>query len=114
MSSEDCVFCNIINHTIASDIIFENDEIIVIPDILPKAPVHVLVISKAHITSVDAIEDKHASLLGSMILKARDVAREKNIAPSGYKLIFNVGKDGGQTIKHLHLHMLGGKQLAEI
>lgn len=111
---EDCVFCNIINHTIASDIIFENDQMVVIPDILPKAPTHLLVISKAHINSVNELEDKDAALVGAMILKARDVAKDKGVAESGYKLIFNVGRDGGQTVKHLHLHVLGGKQLAEI
>jgi histidine triad (HIT) family protein len=110
----DCVFCNIIQKTIHGSIIFEDDQMVVIQDILPKAPVHLLVLPKKHIASLIDVTAADQALLGAMILKAKQFAEEHHIADSGYKLLFNVGKHGGQTVKHLHLHLLGGKQLAEI
>ena len=112
-TAEDCIFCNIANKTIAADILHENDAVIVIRDILPKAPVHVLVVPKIHIPSINAVTSEHRELIGDMVLMAQAEAARQGIADSGYKLIFNVGKDGGQTVKHIHLHLLGGKQLDE-
>jgi histidine triad (HIT) family protein len=109
----DCVFCNIINHTIGAKILKETDDLIVIDDILPKAPVHFLVIPKKHIESIHHLEDADAPLGGKMLEAARDVAKEKGIAEKGYKMVFNVGKDGGQVIPHLHLHVLGGKKFSD-
>jgi len=111
--AEDCIFCNIANKTIGADILYEDDDLMVVRDILPKAPVHVLVIPKAHIPSVNELDDAHISIAGKMILVARDQARKHGVAESGYKLIFNTGADGGQTVKHLHLHLKGGKPLGE-
>ena len=111
--ADDCIFCNIANKTIQADIISENDEIMVVHDILPKAPVHVLVIPKKHIPSLNAITEVDRKLVGDMVVTAQNVAEEQGIADGGYKLIFNVGKNGNQTIKHLHLHVLGGKQLKD-
>lgn len=110
---DDCIFCNIATKTVGADIVFEDDELMVVQDILPKAPVHLLVIPKIHIVSVNELDDAHIGIAGKMILTARDQARSHDIADSGYKLIFNVGADGGQTVKHLHLHLLGGKPLGE-
>ena len=110
---DDCVFCNIINRIIRSDILFETDHLIVVKDILPKAPVHLLAIPKKHIAGVNELVLKDAWLLGELILAARDMAEKYAVKQSGYKLIFNVGTDGGQVIPHLHLHLLGGKKLAE-
>ena len=110
---EDCVFCNIARRTIEADILMENERLYVIRDILPKAPVHMLVIPKEHILSVNHLEPKHKDLVGEMVLTAEAIASKYGISESGYKLIFNVGKDGGQVIPHLHLHLLGGKQLPE-
>ena len=95
----------------SADIVFENDQVIVFKDILPKAPVHLLVIPKKHIESVTDLTEADSAMLGQLILTAKEVAEKQGIAESGYKLIFNVGKHGGQVIKHLHIHMLGGKQL---
>lgn len=115
MDTSDCVFCNIINRAIdASNIIKETDEVVVIKDILPKAPTHLLVVPKAHIESVNDLSENEAPLIGKMVLMAREMAQEQGVADTGYKLVFNVGKHGGQTVKHLHMHMLGGKQLAEL
>ena len=110
---DDCVFCNIINKTIASQIIFENGNLIVIKDILPKAPVHLLVIPKKHIGGISHLEAGDEALAGEMIFIAKDMAAKSGVAESGYKLIFNVGRDGGQVVPHLHLHILGGKKLGE-
>ncbi len=107
----DCVFCNIVTRTIGSDILFETDNVIVIRDIMPKAPTHLLVISKKHIPSVNDLVDGDGQLVAEMILTAKDQASGFGISDSGYKLVWNVGKDGGQVIPHIHLHVLGGKQL---
>src|SRR6185369_15473634 len=110
---DDCIFCNIANKTIAAGIVYEDDQIMVVQDILPKAPVHLLVIPKAHIASLNDLDDAHMDIVAKMIMVARDQARSHGIADSGYKLTFNVGPDGGQTVKHLHLHLRGGKPLGE-
>jgi len=110
---DDCVFCNIVNKTIDSQRLFENNNLIVIKDIMPKAPVHLLVIPKKHIQGVAHLETGDEALAGEMIFTAKEMAVKHGIAESGYKLIFNVGRDGGQVIPHLHLHILGGKNLGE-
>lgn len=110
---EDCVFCNIVNKTLESQILFENDNLVVIKDILPKAPVHLLVIPKKHIVSVIDLEVTDSPLVGDMVLTAKEMALKFGVKDTGYKLIFNVGRDGGQVIHHLHLHLLGGKKLGE-
>jgi len=110
---DDCVFCNIINKTIESQILFEDDRLVVIKDILPKAPVHLLVISREHILSFNHLEDRHKDLVWDAMLTARKMAEKFGIDQTGYKLLVNVGRDGGQVIPHLHLHVMGGKNLGE-
>ncbi len=104
---ENCIFCKIIDKETPSDIIYENDEIIIIKDVNPKAPVHLLIIPKKHIPSVNHIETKDKALIGDLILAAKEIAKEKNL--KGYKLLINVGKEGGQIIEHLHVHLLSGR-----
>ena len=108
---EDCVFCKIANHQLNSEIIMENDKLLVIKDILPKAPVHLLVLPKEHIVSINEVTTETAPLIAEMIMVAKEQANKAGVAETGYKLVFNVGKEGGQVIPHLHLHILGGKQL---
>jgi len=103
----DCIFCKIINKEKESTIIYEDDRIITIKNIYPKAPVHFLIIPKKHILSVDQLEAEDKTLMGEMILTAKKIAREKNL--KGYKLIINVGREAGQIIDHIHLHLLSGK-----
>ena len=110
---DDCVFCNIINKTIESKILFENGELVVIKDILPKAPVHLLIMPKRHIISAGHLEPTDKELVGEMVLVAKDMAEKFGISETGYKLVFNVGRDGGMVVPHLHLHLLGGKSLGE-
>ena len=109
----DCVFCNIINKTLDTEILFENDAVIVIRDILPKAPVHLLVIPKSHILSINKMEPFDRALVGDMMFVAKEMGTKYGIEDTGYKIVFNNGRDGGQVIEHLHLHLLGGKLMPE-
>lgn len=108
----DCLFCKIINKEINSNIAFEDEHIVAFHDINPKAPIHLLIIPKKHISTINevCIEDKE--LLGHMILIAKQLAQEHNIEKSGYRLVFNTNQAGGQEIYHIHLHLLGGKQMS--
>jgi histidine triad (HIT) family protein len=107
---EDCLFCKIAAKELPSTILFENDNFLVIEDIHPQAPIHLLVITKKHIQSVDHLVKNDKELIGEMILTAQQVARDQGMNQVGYKLGFNVGKGGGQLIPHLHLHLLGTKK----
>ena len=110
---DDCVFCNIVNKTIDSQILFENEHLIVIKDILPKAPVHLLVVPKQHVLGISHLQPQDGPLLGEMVFTAKQMAEKFGIGETGYKLVFNVGRDGGQVIPHLHLHLMGGKNMGE-
>ncbi len=105
--TRDCIFCKIIDKETSSDVVYENDEIIVIKDANPKTPVHLLIIPKKHISSVNHIEAEDKALMGDLILTAKKIAKEKNL--KGYKLLINVGREGGQIIDHIHLHLLSGR-----
>lgn len=104
-----CIFCKIANKQTPADIVYENDKILAFKDVNPKAPVHILIVPKKHIPSVDHIEIQDKTLMGEMILAAQKIAREKNLP--GYRLVINVGREGGQIIDHLHLHLLSGKPI---
>ncbi len=101
------IFCKIINKEVPSEFLYEDDEVIVIRDIAPSAPIHILIISKEHIEEAQFLENKHQSLIGHMVLVANKIAEDLG-TKDGYKLIFNCGKKGGQVVPHLHLHLLGG------
>jgi len=103
----DCIFCKIADKEISSEIIYEDDKICAFRDIHPKAPVHVLIIPKEHIKSINETEDFRKDLVGEMVIAAKMIARDLKIS-DGYKLLFNVGEKGGQLIEHLHLHLMGG------
>lgn len=107
------VFSKIIRKEIPADIVYEDEEILAFKDIRPIAPVHILIIPKKPIKSISTLEDGDAPLIGKMFLVARDIARLLHIADKGYKLLFRVGRDGGQEVPHLHLHLLGGARLSE-
>jgi histidine triad (HIT) family protein len=106
-------FDKIIRKEIPADIVLETDEILAFRDIRPIAPVHVLIIPKKRIATIDALDDGDALLVGNMFLAARDIARDLNISEKGYKLLFRVGEHGGQEIPHIHLHLIGGARLSE-
>ena len=108
---ENCIFCKIVRGEIPSPRVLEGDDWIAIRDINPAAPVHVLVIPHRHVESVAALEDGDADLAGRLLVAARDVARQEGVAESGYRVVINTGREGGQTVGHLHVHVMGGQQL---
>ena len=112
MPDADCLFCKFAAGDIPVDKVFEDDALFVLNDINPRAPVHMLVIPKEHIESVRTLdEEAHASLLGHMIGVTNRLAAERAIKDDGFRVTFNVGDNGGQTIYHLHMHVLGGRRL---
>lgn len=106
-----CLFCNIVAGKIPASILFDNDEMMVFRDIDPQAPEHLLVIPKRHISTIDDTTEEDDLLLGRMIRTAKEIARKQGIDKSGYRLIFNVNAGGGQAVYHIHLHLLGGRQM---
>lgn len=107
----DCLFCKIVEGTIPSRKVYEDEYVYAFEDIQPQAPVHLLVIPKKHIASLNDAEPGDAELLGRVALAAQRVAREAGLAESGYRLVNNVGPDGGQVVYHIHFHVLGGEKL---
>ncbi|MES2661961.1 MAG: histidine triad nucleotide-binding protein [Pseudomonadota bacterium] len=107
-----CLFCKIADHSIPSDIVFENENIIAFRDIHPAAPQHVLIIPKQHISTLNDLHENHQSLIGKMIITASKLARELGFAEDGYRLNFNCNEQGGQTVYHIHLHLLAGRQFS--
>lgn len=106
-----CLFCKITNGEIPAKIIYNNEQIMAFADIAPQAPLHFLIIPKKHIATINNAQIDDAQLLGKLILKAKDLAKEHNLSESGYRLVFNTNADGGQEIYHIHLHLLGGRKL---
>lgn len=107
------VFTKIINREIPADILYEDADILAFRDIHPLAPVHILIIPKREIPSINDLKEGDALLMGRMIVVARDLATRLNISEKGYKLLFRVGRDGGQEVLHIHLHLIGGARLHE-
>lgn len=107
----DCIFCKIISGEIPSTKVYEDDRILAFRDIAPMAPTHILVIPKEHIAGVDAVTQENCDIVGYIFTKIADIAREQGLE-NGYRVVSNVGEDGGQTVRHLHFHILGGKKLS--
>ncbi|MEX0617791.1 MAG: histidine triad nucleotide-binding protein [Pseudohongiellaceae bacterium] len=109
--SSDCLFCKIISGEIPSQKVFEDEELYAFRDIQPAAPHHILVIPKKHMESVAAAQQEDAGLLGRLLLRANEIALQEHLAESGFRYVINTGKQGGQSVFHLHLHILGGRQM---
>ena len=107
----DCIFCRIVERTIPSKIVFEDDLVVAFEDVNPQAPVHVLVVPRRHVASIAELQAADAGLLGHLMLTGAAIAKQKGIAESGYRAVVNTGKNGGQTVFHLHLHVLGGRPM---
>ncbi len=107
----DCIFCKIANKEISSEIVSEDDNFVVFKDINPKAPVHLLIVPKAHIGPVSTLVLENKEIISGIILKAKEIAEKVGVSKNGYRLIFNVGKDAGMEVNHLHLHLLAGRPL---
>jgi histidine triad (HIT) family protein len=108
----DCVFCQIVAGKLPSEILYQDEEIIAFRDISPMAPVHLLVVPRRHVTYLSELSEADSPLMGHMIVIANLLAKKEGIAESGYRLVINSGKEGGQIVLHLHLHVLGGRQLS--
>jgi len=104
---ENCIFCDIASRILPKEFLYEDNELMVFTDIKPLAPVHILIVPKEHIASINKLTEHHKDLIGNMFLLAKKMAKENGIS-EGYKLTFNTGRKGGQLIDHLHLHLMGG------
>ncbi len=111
VTSSPCLFCRIVAGEIPATIVYETDQLLAFRDINPQAPVHVLVIPRTHITSLAHAEAEHQDLLGALALAAAHVARQEGLAEGGYRTVVNTGTDGGQSVGHVHFHVLGGRAL---
>ena len=108
MDAHDCIFCKIINKEIPTEFLLDNKELVVFKDIHPLAPVHLLIVPKKHIRSINDVTDEDHSILSNLIIAAKTMANQMKVNESGYRLFFNVEKGGGQEVFHLHLHLIGG------
>ena len=108
----DCVFCKIVAGEIPSDIIYRDDEVVAFRDINPQSPLHLLIVPKAHIPSLTELTESQSPLVGHMVDIANQLAKNEGVSESGYRLVVNCGKQGGQLVPHLHLHLLGGRELS--
>ena len=111
MSSSDCLFCKIIAGDIPADIIYETDKVLAFRDINPQAPTHVLIIPRKHIPTINALQPGDGDEIGNLFLAAKDIAAQEQIDEAGYRVVMNCNEAAGQTVFHLHLHLLGGRQL---
>lgn len=107
----DCLFCKIVQGTIPSTKVYEDELVYAFNDISPAAPTHVLIVPKEHISSVLEVEEKNSALIGHIFVVANKIAKELGIDNSGFRIVNNCGEDGGQTVQHIHFHLLGGRSL---
>ena len=112
--TDNCLFCKIASKQIPADLVYEDEQIMAFKDISPQAPVHQLIIPKQHITTLNDVDIDHRGLLGHMVFTATQLAAEQNLSEPGFRLIMNCNQDGGQTVFHIHLHLLGGRQLTHL
>jgi len=109
----DCIFCKIASGEIPADIVYHDKEIIAFRDINPQAPVHLIIIPRKHVPSLDRMKESDAALVGRMVAVASKLAKDEGVAEKGYRLAINCGAEGGQLVPHLHMHLLGGRKLSD-
>ena len=109
----DCVFCQIVSGKIPSDTVYQDEELIAFRDIKPQAPVHLIIIPRRHIPSLVQLTEDELPVIAHMVEVANQLAKKEGVAQSGYRLVINCGKEGGQLVPHLHLHLLGGRRLSD-
>ena len=107
-----CLFCRIVAREIPASLVYEDDRVIAFNDINPQAPTHVLIVPKRHIETLNALESDDDQLVGELVRRAAAIAQERGIAEKGYRTVFNTNREAGQTVFHLHLHLLGGRPMA--
>lgn len=106
-----CIFCKIIDKTLPATVVFENENILAFRDIIPQSPDHILIIPKKHLNSLNHATNEDQLLLGQIMLTAKQIAEQLDRKDKGYRLVMNTGDDGGQTVSHIHLHLLAGKPM---
>jgi len=111
VEKDECIFCKIIKKQIPSDIVYEDDKVIGFKDISPEAPVHVVIVPKKHITDLNCLKKDESEIIGHIFMVAREIAKTLGVAEDGYRIVNNCGRQGGQTVGHLHFHLLGGRML---
>jgi len=109
MSEQDCLFCKIINGNAAGDVVYQDNRCVVIRDINPQAPTHVLVIPRKHIPSLDDLTEADANIVGTALARVSQIARDLHLNGDGYRVVVNHGEAAGQTVFHIHFHLLGGR-----
>ncbi len=109
--SSSCVFCRVVEGEEPAEVLYASDTVMAFRDIAPQAPVHVQLISKEHIASASEVQERHAGMLADLFQAARQVARAEGLEDRGWRLVTNVGREGGQHVPHLHVHLLGGRQM---
>lgn len=110
--SQDCLFCKIVDGDIPADMVFESDNAVAFRDVNPQAPTHILVIPRQHIATINDLEPGNESLVGELYMAARQIAADEGIAEAGYRTVMNCNKGAGQSVFHIHLHVLGGRALS--
>lgn len=108
---DDCIFCKIVSGDIPADIVYQNDHVVAFRDLDPQAPTHILVIPRRHIARLNDLQESDADTIGQLVLAAAEIARQEGIAEDGYRTVLNCNDDGGQTVFHIHLHLLGGRRM---
>ena len=109
----DCIFCQIVAGKVPSEILYQDEEVVAFRDINPQAPVHLIIIPKRHISSLAHLSEADSPLMGHMVNIANQLAKREGVAESGYRLVVNCGREGGQLVPHLHMHLLGGRKLPD-
>ena len=111
MSQNECLFCKIVDGDLPADIIYENDELIAFRDIDPKAPTHVLLIPRRHVSTMNDLQQSDASLAGELFITAAKIAADEGLADAGYRVVMNCNEAAGQSVFHIHLHLMGGRRM---
>jgi histidine triad (HIT) family protein len=112
MSDPNCIFCKIASKQIPSSIVHEDEQVVAFKDIAPQVPVHLLIVPKVHVAGLDALTEAHKELVGHIALVAQKLAKDLGVASGGYRLVANCGPNAGQTVFHLHFHLLAGAPMA--
>jgi histidine triad (HIT) family protein len=110
-SEKDCIFCKIVSGEIPTAILYQDEDVVVFPDVKPVTPVHLLIVTRKHIPSLADMTDDDTPLVGKMVKVANELAREQGISEKGYRITINSGKESGQLVPHLHMHLMGGRTL---
>jgi histidine triad (HIT) family protein len=109
MAADDCIFCKIVGGEIPSEKVFADDICVAFNDLNPQAPTHILIVPREHVDSLDTASEGHKATLGHLLIAAAQIARDKDFAEDGYRIVINTNADGGQTVFHLHVHLLAGR-----